>query len=108
MATNRHRVTAYVDEETALVLGQTADALDQTRSSLAAEVLSNAVPVLEVLRDLALDLKSAPDKHREFLADFADSLRPLQSDFDRRLAVVSSRGEDPRRTNRGVRNHDLS
>jgi len=110
MATNRVRVSAYVPEDVAAVLDQAADALEQTRSSLLAEVLTNAVPVLEVLRDLATDLRMAPGLHREKLAEFAAALRPImdsnRDEFDRNLSVVGSPPGDPRLSNRGVRIHD--
>lgn len=102
MATERKRIQTYVDQESAVVLRETAQALGQTQSALLAEVLENAVPVLRVLRDMALTLQEAPTKHREALAQLAERMEPLVEAERERVQMLRDLAEDPPTTNRGV------
>lgn len=77
MTTERVRVSGYVSPDLAALIDETAAALGESRSAVVAEVLGNAAPVLEVMRDLGEQLRAAPERHREVLADFAASMRPV-------------------------------
>lgn len=103
MATTRTRLTTYVDDETAELVRSTADALDQTTSALLADMVSYGVPMLEVLRDMAMGLKQAPEDARARVAAMAVATRPLVEalyESQNRLELLS---EDPPPSNRGVR-----
>nr|CRY96434.1 hypothetical protein [uncultured prokaryote] len=104
MATNRVRVVTYLDPELAALLEETAKALGQSRSAMAAETLLAAVPVLEVLRDLGVTLQAAPDRHREALAALAVAIRPLADEAQAGLEVFEKLVTEPPPSNTGVRN----
>lgn len=99
----RVRLVAYVDAELAAVVDSAAAALGQSRSSLVSEVLGNAGPVLVVLRDMALDLKQAPERHREYLAHLADVLRPMADEATTGLESIETYVAGPPPSNTGVR-----
>jgi hypothetical protein len=85
MATDKVRVQAYLDPELAALVAETAKALGQSSSSLVAEMVENSRPVLEVLRDFATSLSTAPERHREALAVFAAAMRPLVVESNKAL-----------------------
>lgn len=98
MATNRVRIVTYVEPELAGLLADTASALGTTRSNMLADLLASAAPVLDVLRQAATTIESAPEKQREAFAALADAIRPAVAgagDLADRL--------DPPPSNRGVR-----
>lgn len=103
MATDKVRVTAYVDEEAATVLRESAAALGQTQSALLGEVLGNAVPVLRILRDMAISLQEAPNRHREVLAQLAVDMEPLVEASREGLDSLARLAEGPPPSNTGVR-----
>lgn len=85
MATDKVRVQTYLDPDLAALVAETAKALGQSSSSLVAEMVENSRPVLEVLRDFAASLASAPDRHKQALAAFAEAMRPLVAESNRAL-----------------------
>lgn len=89
MATDKVRVQAYLDPELAALVAETAKALDQSTSALVAEMIENARPVLEVLRDFAATLSAAPERHREALAAFAAAMRPLVEESNEGLGWLN-------------------
>jgi hypothetical protein len=103
MATDKVRVSGYVDTALAGLIDDTAAALGQTRSSLVAEVLQNAGPVMEVLRDLGLALQEAPERHRLALEQFAAAMRPMTEEARIGLEGLERLATDPPPSNRGVR-----
>jgi hypothetical protein len=98
MATDLVRVSGYVPADLAALIDEVAGLLGQSRSSLVAEMLSSALPVLEVLRDLARQLEAAPEAHRAALEAFAGSMGPLVASAQEAVAGMSA---DPRLVTRG-------
>lgn len=103
MATDRVRLVTYVDADLAAIVDETAAALGQSRSSMLAEVVQNAGPVLAVIRDMARDLAEAPERHREYLERFAASLRPMADEASQGLAGLEALASTPAPSNTGVR-----
>jgi ABC-type transporter Mla subunit MlaD len=103
MATDKVRVSGYVSSDLAGLIDETAQALGQSRSSLVEEVLTNASPVLEALRDMATALAAAPEQHRQALASYAAALAPLVAEVESGFGGLESGVLDPPPTNRGVR-----
>lgn len=99
MATQKVRLTAYVDPATAELVKETAEALDQTTSSLVGDMVSYGVPMLEVLRDMALGIKAAPDKARASMDALASVLRPMADEVLREIDALDP--ESPPLSNRG-------
>jgi len=103
MATDKARVCGYVDPALAELIDETASALGQSRSALISEMLSNAGPVLVVLRDMALALAEAPERHRQVLASLAEAFGPMVDDAHSSLEGLSALGDvRPPTSNRGV------
>ena len=102
MTTTRTRLSTYVDAETAELVRTTAEALDQTTSALLADMVSYGVPMLEVLRDMAIGIKQAPDEARARVAAMAAATRPLVDALYEDQARLAALGQDPPPSNRGV------
>lgn len=97
-------MTTYVDDDTAELVRSTAAALDQTTSSLLAEMVSYGLPMLENLRDMALAIKTAPDEARARVAAMAVAMRPMVDAAISDMTALESLAEDPPPSNRGVTN----
>jgi hypothetical protein len=104
MATDKVRISGYVDPALAALIDDTASALGQSRSALVAEMLEYASPVLEVLRDLGQALQAAPERHREALAAFAAAMKPMAEEARGGLEGLDHLVLGPPPSNRGVRN----
>lgn len=89
MATDRVRVVIYMEPVTAELVTETAEALGKSRSALIAQLVEDASPVLEVMRDAGLTLRTAPDRQRETLAAVASRFRPLVDSIRADLANVA-------------------
>ena len=101
MTEHRSRVVTYLEPELAEELGEIAAALDQSRSSLIAEALENALPVLRVLGDMGTALKRGPERHKEILQELAQAFVPIVQEVEQQ--VESMGGVWPPTSNRGVR-----
>lgn len=96
MATELVRCCGYVPQDLVDLIDETSRLLGQSRSATVAEMLSAARPVLEVLRDLALQLEAAPEAHRAALAGFAASMGPLVSSAQEAVEDMRQAAADPR------------
>lgn len=104
MTTTRVRLVTYVDPATADLVRETADALDQTTSSLVADMVSYGIPMLEVLRDMAISIKTAPDQARARVLAMAEALRPMADEALKGLSDLERMSvEEPPTSNTGVR-----
>lgn len=101
MATDKARVVVYLDRAEAEELSTIAAQLDQSRSALIAEAVSNAMPVLRILGDMGAALKRGPERHREILAELGQALGPVVEVA--KAEVESMGGAWPPASNRGVR-----
>lgn len=103
MATDKVRVSGYVEPDLAALIAATADAVGVSRSSLVGDLLSASAPVLEVLGDVGRTLREAPGKHREALADLAAVIRPLVAAAEARADDLAAIAGGPPPSNTGVR-----
>jgi uncharacterized protein (DUF1778 family) len=106
MATERVRVVVYMEPDTAHLVTETAEALGKSRSALVGQLVADAAPVLEVMRDAGLSLRVAPERQREVLASVAAAMRPMTDEMRRGLAEIERHGAEgrPPASNTGVRN----
>lgn len=95
-------MVTYVDGDTAELVRSTAAALDQTTSALLADMVSYGVPMLEVLRDMALSIKAHPDQARARIAAMAEVMRPMVDAVSEDAAALEAWANDPPPSNRGV------
>jgi hypothetical protein len=94
MATDLKRVTLYVEPALEALLRDVAELSGQSVSSLGADLLRKATPVLEVLKDLMVQLEATPLLHQralEQIADLSTELTGLQGDGVARLVEFGSK-----------------
>lgn len=107
MPSDRPKVTAYITDEASAALSAAADALGQSRSRLVSDLIDSAIPVLQVITDAALVVKSAPERQREAMDDLAQQIAPLSKQSEgllgELLAIVGTRPAGPPPSNTGVR-----
>lgn len=108
MASTLPRVTVYLQPDTHAALSAAADALGQSRSSIAAELLDAAVPMFEAVRDAALVVQRAPRLQRVALSKAAEDLERLKASLDdvqgsvlEMIRKAADAADDPRPVTRG-------
>jgi hypothetical protein len=101
MATDKIALRTYVEPSLAALVAETAEALGQSRSGLIEGILQSSESVLVLLRDTARMLDSAPERHREALAELAASFRPMVEEVARGVEEMGAGGPPP--SNTGVR-----
>lgn len=106
--TTRHRLVTYVSPELHQLVSETADALGQTNSKMLAEILENSAAMLEVMRDLATELNSAPSKQRQVLGAFATEIRTMLRHAENELLPIETAASRPPTSNRGVTHPKIS
>jgi hypothetical protein len=106
MPTDLPKVTAYIDQASFDALAAASAALGTSRSRLVAELIQAAIPMLMVVTDAALVLKTRNERQREALAQAAEEMRPLGEQteglMDELLSIVSRMSEGPPPSNTGV------
>lgn len=102
------KITAYCDQETFDVFTECAAALGTSRSALVVELMQSSVPMLRVLTDSALVVKTRGDVQRSAFEKAAADLAPYAAESEQLLGQVLSimrdAGEGPPPSNTGVSN----
>lgn len=105
MAKTDVRITVNLPMDVYEPLKAASDAMGVSMSAVLRDLAESAAPMLAVLEDAALAIRTAPAKHREMLGLLAEEMAGVHTDTDAMLAQVRQIA-DPRPSNTGVRNDE--